>query len=86
LYKELLELYARHGSCSHGYTTYFTDLHFFRSYSGYSTNDKQRMNIEELQMALQKDNRPYRDAVFYTAGYDNPYAVNRHNEIWFSAE
>lgn len=58
---------------------------FCRSYGGFDTNDKKRTNIEELVTALQSDNRPYRNAVFYTAGYDGPYSIDRHNEVWVLA-
>lgn len=43
------------------------------------------MNIEELVNDLQNEGRPYKDAMYYTAGYDGPYAINRHNEIWVMA-
>lgn len=31
---------------------------------------------------LQEAGKSFRDDIFFTAGYDGPYAVNRHNEIW----
>lgn len=57
-------------------------LFFFRQYGGFSTDETKRVELEELINNLNAANKQYRDDVFYTAGYEGPYAFVRHNEIW----
>jgi hypothetical protein len=44
-----------------------------------------REKLEELINDLNTANKVYRDDMFFTAGYDGPYAFVRHNEIWVAA-
>ncbi|XP_053406343.1 heme-binding protein 2-like [Mercenaria mercenaria] len=56
-----------------------------KQYGGFSTDDSKRVNLEQLINDLNAAKKKYRDDRFFTAGYDGPYAIDRHNEIWVAA-
>lgn len=58
---------------------------YVRSYGGYDNEDTKRQNLEHLLADLDSMSRKYSDRVFFTAGYDGPYAFVRHNEEWLVA-
>lgn len=55
---------------------------FVKQYGGFDTDQTKLKNLQGLIDDLNAASKSYRDDLFYTAGYDGPYALKRHNEIW----
>uniref|UniRef100_A0A8W8IBN5 Heme-binding protein 2 n=2 Tax=Magallana TaxID=2171616 RepID=A0A8W8IBN5_MAGGI len=58
---------------------------YVKSFGGFSDHMTNLVKITELKNEINNSSLYYGDH-FYTAGYDGPYSVNRHNEVWLAAK
>lgn len=60
-------------------------LVYVKSFPGRPTDSDRVAKIDELAQEI-GDPSKYHDDYFYFAGYDGPYVVARHNEVWLAAK
>ena len=54
-----------------------------RSYKGFSSDSDVTDNVQQLGSDLTAKQIGFKEAPYFTAGYDSPFRVfNRHNEVW----
>ncbi|XP_052702441.1 heme-binding protein 2-like [Crassostrea angulata] len=70
-------------------TVYITTLPpldvYVKSFGGFTNHRMNLMKVEELKNQINNRNLFHGDH-FYTAGYDGPRSMNRHNEVWLVAK
>ncbi|XP_048733058.2 polypeptide N-acetylgalactosaminyltransferase 1-like [Ostrea edulis] len=58
---------------------------YVKSFGGFTNHMTNLVKVTELKNEINNISMYYDDH-FYTAGYDGPYSVNRHNEVWLAAK
>lgn len=58
---------------------------FFRTYDGYTNDERRQENIEALKKDVGEDN--YDFSYYFSCGYDAPWKFwKRRNEVWLLAK